>query len=204
MLIRLLLLLWPSLITATHQTSFPPDLTRDEASKAARYLVKSTKTGELSTIMADTAPVASGFPYSSVEYYVDDCTSSGDVLFFLATISTHAKNIRAGSNVSLSIRDLSHKRVRPMSRARISLFGELSRVDNDAEIDQAMKCFLKGHPDAKSWYIAHDFNVFVLHVTNTHYIGGFGDKHFIGWISGDLYHNSSALSVSHLVQQNTL
>jgi len=52
---------------------------------------------------------------------------------------------------------------------------------------------LDTHPDARHWGSFHDFHYYSLDISHLYWIGGFGDKHYVGWISGDLYGKAQPL-----------
>jgi len=68
---------------------------------------------------------------------------------------------------------------------RFSLLGYVERIpggDADAEL---ARCFVKAHPDARFWLPGnriHESHFVRLVVTQVYWIGGFGDRAFIGWI----------------------
>jgi hypothetical protein len=73
---------------------------------------------------------------------------------------------------------------------RFSLIGHLERIEggDDREGDVGSKlasCYVKTHPDAKYWLPGNRIHVahFVrLVVEQIYWVGGFGDRAFIGWI----------------------
>lgn len=127
-------------------------------------------------------------------------------------IATTFKNVAAGSPISLSI-----YQQRPgssvASQPRLSLLGKLksptqkewtkkeegnnegneeeeeSRVDEDTS-EELLKCFTKRHRDAKWWVPGskiHDSEWVEMDVEGVYWVGGFGDRAYIGWIPVDMW-----------------
>ena len=60
----------------------------------------------------------------------------------------------------------------------------LEKIEGDKLADVS-KCFVKQHPDAKYWLPGnsiHESEFVRLVVTQVYWIGGFGDRAYIGWI----------------------
>ncbi|KAI5921797.1 pyridoxamine 5'-phosphate oxidase-domain-containing protein [Camillea tinctor] len=76
---------------------------------------------------------------------------------------------------------------------RYNLLGYLEKVDDESRDDLAA-CFVKTHPDAKYWLPGNRIHAseFVrLVVTQVYWIGGFGDRAYIGWIPVEEWKNVS-------------
>ncbi|KAK5627064.1 hypothetical protein RRF57_002779 [Xylaria bambusicola] len=70
---------------------------------------------------------------------------------------------------------------------RFSLLGYIEKID-DVPAATLAECFVKKHPDAKYWLPGnriHESEFVRLVVTQIYWVGGFGDRAFIGWISSD-------------------
>ncbi|TPX46740.1 hypothetical protein SeMB42_g03577 [Synchytrium endobioticum] len=201
--------------------------TEREAAFAARQLLDSTIHAELSSIVKSSEkPNANGYVYGSLEYIAPDCTSNnGDVLLYLADMSMEGGNVQAdSSHVSLTIRDLTYyndsrdRKPGVMDRARLSLMGEVSVVPDELvricfslewqghkrlfpelQLPQVERCFFTVHPDAKYWKYAHVFRFWLLKPRDIYWVGGFGSRHYIGWIGIDLYRSET--SETKLVNQ---
>ncbi|KAI0522132.1 pyridoxamine 5'-phosphate oxidase-domain-containing protein [Xylaria bambusicola] len=68
---------------------------------------------------------------------------------------------------------------------RFSLLGYIEKI-NDMSAATLAECFVKKHPDAKYWLPGnriHESEFVRLVVTQIYWVGGFGDRAFIGWIS---------------------
>ncbi|KAI0010447.1 pyridoxamine 5'-phosphate oxidase-domain-containing protein [Xylariaceae sp. FL0662B] len=74
---------------------------------------------------------------------------------------------------------------------RYSLLGYIEDIDATSNADLSA-CFVKAHPDAKYWLPGNPIHVsqFVrLVVQQVYWIGGFGDRAYIGWIPVDEWKN---------------
>ncbi|KAI3396334.1 hypothetical protein diail_12300 [Diaporthe ilicicola] len=70
---------------------------------------------------------------------------------------------------------------------RFSLLGHLEDIAPESEADAAalQGCFLKSHPDARYWLPGnriHEAGWVRLVVDQVYWVGGFGDRAYIGWI----------------------
>jgi len=68
---------------------------------------------------------------------------------------------------------------------RFSLLGYIERIEGGDESKELAKCFVKTHPDAKFWLPGnriHESHFVRLVVKEVYWIGGFGDRAYIGWI----------------------
>ncbi|KAI3327207.1 pyridoxamine 5'-phosphate oxidase-domain-containing protein [Xylariaceae sp. AK1471] len=76
---------------------------------------------------------------------------------------------------------------------RFSLLGYVEKIDeNDVSTAALSDCFVKKHPDAKYWLPGNRIHVseFVrLVVQQVYWVGGFGDRAYIGWIPVDEWKN---------------
>ncbi|KAI0415752.1 pyridoxamine 5'-phosphate oxidase-domain-containing protein [Xylaria grammica] len=67
---------------------------------------------------------------------------------------------------------------------RFSLLGYVERI-NDVSAAALSECFVKKHPDAKYWLPGnriHESEFVRLVVQQVYWVGGFGDRAYIGWI----------------------
>jgi hypothetical protein len=148
-----------------------------------------------------------GVPLGLMDY-VADCEDEGNPTILAIKIATSFKNVAAGSNISLAQqwvpRYPPNKRIKssffdrllgrddtdyntPYSAAnlpRYSLVGYLEKIDSASAADLAA-CFVEKHPDSKYWLPGnriHESEFVRLVVTQVYWIGGFGDRAYIGWI----------------------
>lgn len=136
--------------------------------------------------------------------YIADCESDGNPTILAINIATSFKNVAAGSNITLSlqwtpphppssrIEALMGRKPAPYSAAnlpRFSLLGYLKKIaKEEVEASELGKCFTQLHPDAKYWLPGnsiHESEWVRLVVQDVYWIGGFGDRAYIGWISVD-------------------
>ncbi|KAK2608662.1 hypothetical protein QQS21_002773 [Conoideocrella luteorostrata] len=205
-----------------------------ESAVMGRRILALSKLGTLSTIFPNGSDRDAngqevrpggmeGQPIGLMDY-VADCEDEGNPTILALTIGTSFKNVRAGSNITLSMRwippypptkrmslvsrlsayvpfrsracpyntPLEHPEIPdtvPYSAAnlpRFSLFGYLERVHADADLASKMAtCYTAKHPDARFWLPGnhiHESEWMRLVVTHVYWIGGFGDRAYIGWI----------------------
>ncbi|KAK3298291.1 pyridoxamine 5'-phosphate oxidase-domain-containing protein [Chaetomium fimeti] len=93
-----------------------------------------------------------------------------------------------------------HDAALPYSAAnlpRFSLLGHLERIeggdDREGEVGAALaSCYVKSHPDARYWLPGnriHEAHFVRLVVEQVYWVGGFGDRAFIGWIPVEEWQN---------------
>ncbi|KAI8592438.1 pyridoxamine 5'-phosphate oxidase-domain-containing protein [Geranomyces variabilis] len=166
-----------------------------ESAALARQLVADATLGDISTVMSGPigdAKVAD-HPFVTPEYVADD--GNGNLLVYLVTWGTHAQNQKQNKAASISLASADFTRPPPTSRgsldeARVSLIGSLERISDDEEIAVARQVFLSRHPDAA--FFPHSTAYFRLVPAAIRWIGGFGDRHFNGWVPLDLYRGANA------------
>jgi hypothetical protein len=134
--------------------------------------------------------------------YIADCEETGNPTILAINIATSFKNVASGSNISLSLRWVppyppksrissfsSSSSELPYSAAnlpRFSLLGYLEKIpEQEVEEKGIAKCFVEGHRDARYWLPGnriHASEWVRLVVREVYWIGGFGDRAYIGWI----------------------
>ncbi|KAK0110124.1 hypothetical protein ONS95_002777 [Cadophora gregata] len=133
-----------------------------------------------------------GMPIGLMDYLAD-CEPTGNPTILAITIATSFKNVAAGSNISLSLTwtppsSSSHHQspYSPASLPRFSLLGYLEPISPSAITSLKLaQCFTAAHPDAKYWLPGnpiHTSEWVRLVVQEVYWIGGFGDRNYIGWI----------------------
>lgn len=184
-----------------------------EAALIARTLVNRESLTNVNTIRTtkNLDGSISQIPVSSMEYYVD-CDNDGNPYWLVVDIGSPFQNIRHGSSYSLTIRAGDHPqedqvddeypggiKLSPAGQPRINLFGELKNVTFTNPLDEIKlsACFIKRHPDAKFWLPStispHSSHWTKFIVKEAYFVGGFGDRAYIGTISGDHYHDANLL-----------
>jgi len=185
-----------------------------ESAIMARRILHVTPLGTLSTVFPSSSSShsleqrpsgLSGMPIGLMDY-IADCESSGNPTILAINIATSFKNVAAGSNITLSLqwtppyppksRIESTPDTVPYSAAnlpRFSLLGYLESISKEeVEAMELGKCFTKVHPDARYWLPGnpiHTSEWVRLVVTEVYWIGGFGDRAYIGWIPIDEWKN---------------
>jgi hypothetical protein len=174
----------------------------------ARRLLALSPTGVLSTIFPPSSkdslpnePHILSSPPSSVASapialpdYLADCEDIGNPTLLALSVSTSTRNAVAGSNVSLSIswwdtysRLTHHDPWSAANLPRASLIGYLEEMsDKDIELNDIVACYTGVHRDSRLWLpgdssAAHEGVWMRMVVQEVYWIGGFGDRNFIGW-----------------------
>jgi len=204
-----------------------------ESAVMARRILALTPLGTLSTVFPSSSqpidavenrPAGLGGMSIGLMDYIADCEGeSGNPTILAIKIATSFKNVRDGSNISLSL-DWTppyppSKRISlrswlglaasdpqlPYSAAnlpRFSLLGYLEPIDiaesqeasgtKERPDQELVDCFVKTHPDAKYWLPGnriHAAEWVRLVVQQVYWIGGFGDRAYIGWIPVEEWRN---------------
>jgi len=173
---------------------------RYESTVLGRRLLALSKTGVLTTVFpdnvtssrvpADVAHTPIGLPD-----YIASCEEpSGNPTLLALTVSTSTKNAMAGSNASLALSwwdeyvHITHKQ--PWSAAnlpRLSMTGYLEEMTaEEVKSKDVPGCFTKVHGDSVLWlpgkkWAAHKGLWMRFVVREVYWIGGFGDRNYIGW-----------------------
>lgn len=165
-----------------------------ESAVQARRILRLESIGTLSTVFPSTHTTeqrpsdVGGAPIGLMDYFGDCEPDTGNPTILAITIATSFKNVDAGSNITLSLRwhpqDTQWRS--PASLPRFSLVGRLEDIDVDAvEKAGVTACYVKYHPDAAWWLPGnriHESKWVRLVVEEIYWIGGFGDRAYIGWI----------------------
>ncbi|KAH9224979.1 pyridoxamine 5'-phosphate oxidase-domain-containing protein [Leptodontidium sp. 2 PMI_412] len=130
-----------------------------------------------------------GIPIGLMDY-IADCEPTGNPTILAITIATSFKNVAAGSNISLSLTWVpphpSSATYSAASLPRFSLLGYLEPISPSlVDTLKLAKCFTDTHGDAKYWLPGnpiHTSEWVRLVVEEVYWVGGFGDRNYIGWI----------------------
>ncbi|KZT22416.1 hypothetical protein NEOLEDRAFT_1097856 [Neolentinus lepideus HHB14362 ss-1] len=174
-----------------------------ESAVQARRIMHLSTIGTLSTVFPTTDALEDrpsglgGVPIGLMDYFADCEPETGNPTILAVDIATSFKNAAAGSNVTLSMRWVSpdsHSRVySPAALPRFSLVGYLEELsDEDVESGKIAECFVQHHRDAKVWLPGsriHRSRWVRLVVNDVYWIGGFGDRAYIGWIPVEVWRN---------------
>jgi Pyridoxamine 5'-phosphate oxidase len=175
--------------------------TVSESAVMARRILQLERIGTLSTIFPASKNLeqrpssVAGLPLGLMDYYADCEPDSGNPTILALSIASSIRNSDAGSNVTLSLRW--HPPVdRPYSAAempRFALFGYLEDISpEEVESQEIEECFGKHHPDSIFWMPGNriHFSYWTrLVVEEVYWLGGFGDRAYIGWIPMDIWHS---------------
>lgn len=176
-----------------------------EAANVARTLMNRESLADINTIAEYDGALV---PISSMEYYAD-CDNDGDPYWLALEIGLPMRNINAGSAFSWSIRvgdHAPHERVNttypgtvsqsPAGSPRAIYEGTIAPIKFSSrnQQEELEACFLDRHPDAKWWLpeaknSPHKSSWMKFTVNKVHFIGGFGDRAYIGVIDSDTYHS---------------
>jgi hypothetical protein len=165
-----------------------------ESAVQARRIMRLENIGTLSTVFPTSHTTeqrpsdVGGAPIGLMDYFGDCESDTGNPTILAITIATSFKNVDAGSNITLSMRwhAQDNKWRSPASLPRFSLVGRLEDIDMDAVNKLGVTaCYVKKHPDAAWWLPGsgiHESKWVRLVVEEVYWIGGFGDRAYIGWI----------------------
>ena len=116
-----------------------------------------------------------GYPFGSVAPYVVD--HQGMPVILISSLAEHTKNIIHNAHVSLVVfnneSDL-------QANARLTLLAKTEQTDKQNDLLRTR--YLRYIPQAETYFDAHDFSFYTLHITHGRYIAGFGK---MGWVEGD-------------------
>jgi putative heme iron utilization protein len=127
----------------------------------ARRLLRTGLTGSLATAGADGAPHVSFVTYA--------LRMDGAPLFLFSGLSAHTKNLAKEPRFALLVGDAPKAEGDPLDAPRVTLLGRLAK--SAAPADRAR--FLRRHPAAEMYAGFADFAIFVAHLADIHYVGGF-------------------------------
>ncbi|CAG8978106.1 hypothetical protein HYALB_00000779 [Hymenoscyphus albidus] len=141
-----------------------------------------------------------GMPIGLMDY-IADCEGTGNPTILAINIATSFKNAAAGSNTSLSLqwtpphppaKRISSLPTLPYSAANLPRFSILGYLEKMEDTEALRKCFVETHPDAKYWLPGnqiHRSEWVRLVVQDIYWVGGFGDRAYIGWIDASHWSN---------------
>lgn len=140
----------------------------------------------------------SGLPIGLMDYYASCAQRPWSPTLLALNIATTFRNTHAGSNVSFSLRWHPPANHPPSSNPytysaanmpRFSLEGYVEAIPaKEVKEDDIEACFLSKHAEAKAWSPGnqiHESWWARLVVQGVYWVGGFGDRAFIGWIPAE-------------------
>jgi hypothetical protein len=175
-----------------------------ESAAMARKILRLEKIGTLSTqfpipkhgeVAAEESRPTSveGLPFGLMDYFADCEPTTGNPTILALTIASSFRNVAAGSNITLSLRWHPHYThfYSAAKYPRFALVGTLEDItDEEAHAAGIKTCFSKYHPDSVVWQPGNRIHEarWVRFVTKEIYwLGGFGDRAYIGWIPLDVW-----------------
>jgi putative heme iron utilization protein len=132
--------------------------------RVTRSLLRRSRQGALATLMTD-----SGDPYCSL---VNVATApDGAPIILISRLAVHTKNVLADSRVSLMLDERAPGD--PLEGARIMLSGKAEQA-TDENREMLRRRYLNAHPSAADYADFADFSFFVVRLSGTHLVAGFG------------------------------
>ena len=170
-----------------------------EAASHSRYMVQN----EIQGVFATQYSKDTSYSYASLEDFAESHLQEGYPIFLLADISTCAINLMNNSKGSFtisvancSVDNYSGMPYDPLACYRITLLGEfVQQIEPVNMLDPNLLSFIKKHPAAHDWinHSGHIFHLWEFKFSEIHYIGGYGNIHYIGPIDLDLYFSSEPI-----------
>ncbi|KAL8832066.1 MAG: hypothetical protein Q9170_005033 [Blastenia crenularia] len=175
-----------------------------ESAVQARRILNLSSIATLSTVFPNNQEISpfenrpsdlAGAPIGLIDYYASCDPTPHEPTILAISIATSFKNARAGSNVTLSLRyhpPVNHPpsddiyTYSPANLPRFSLVGHVEPIaTTEVRKHHTDQCFFDSHPDAVAWRpgnAIHESWWARLVVEQVYWIGGFGDRAYIGWI----------------------
>jgi len=176
------------------------DFGRDESGLSARLLVNQADTGHLITIQSEKAGSLNvhNWPYGSIVDMADSAKHipgapfpSGAPFLLLSGLERSIINWKTEPKCSLSIQlpvSPPNDTTDAMMYPRVTLMGTLVPVSSSA-LSDVSAFYMTRHPMAQYWVDFADFHFYQFNISDIFTVGGFGDKHYIGWIDSESYLN---------------
>ena len=185
-----------------------------ESAIQARRILHLSSVATLSTVFPSSSALENrpadlaGVPIGLMDYYASCFPQPSHPTILAIGIATSFRNTAAGSNMTLSLRYHPPEdrppsddiyTYSPANLPRFSLVGHIEAI-SEMEVDKynVSRCFLEQHPDAEAWLPGnriHESWWTRLVVDEVYWIGGFGDRAYIGWIPVEEWHNVSTEDV---------
>jgi hypothetical protein len=175
-----------------------------ESAIMARRILRLERIGTLSTVFPhpktteDRPSSVAGTPLGLMDYFGDCEPDTGNPTILALSVASSVRNTEAGSNITLSLRW--HPPVdRPYSAAEMPRFALVGYLEDISEADADGKgvadCFAARHPDSVFWMpgnrIHHSYWTRLV-VEEVYWLGGFGDRAYIGWIPKEVWQSVTA------------
>jgi putative heme iron utilization protein len=154
----------------------PPAPAPTDAERA-RTVAADVRRAALATHALDPA----GYPFASTVNVVVD--AEGAPLTFVSTMAEHTRNLLKDARAGVLLAEEVAEGADALAQGRVTLLGDLERVEDPDARAAAREAFLAAHPSA--FYVDYgDFAPYRLAVRAVRWVGGFGR---MGWISPQEY-----------------
>jgi hypothetical protein len=172
--------------------------TIQESAVMARRILRLENIATLSTSFPEHSPDSrrpegvNGKPFGLMDY-IADCEATGEPTILAMPIASNFRNVAAGSNLTISLQwhPPTKTPYSPASMPRFALIGYLEKIDATPwEAARLGLCFGKSHPDSIVWMPGNRIHTSYwtrLVVQEVYWLGGFGDRAYIGWIPTDVF-----------------
>ncbi|TMP37972.1 HugZ family protein [Pseudoalteromonas rubra] len=147
---------------------------REQAVFEARQLLRHSTVCVMSTLSKNLA----GYPFGSVTPFMSD--DQGRLIFYIAGIAQHSRNLTADSRVCATIFDAAQSGDQN-EHARVTIVGDAAPVQDEEAADLLLR-YERHFPEAISYRQAHDFKLWRMEIKRVRYIAGFGQ---IFWLEAD-------------------
>ncbi|MCA9264861.1 MAG: DUF2470 domain-containing protein, partial [Planctomycetales bacterium] len=172
-----------------HAEGPPPEPGRMEPTHAerARTLVELGGNSTLATISAKHP----GYPFGSIMPYAAD--ADGCPLFLISSMAVHTRNLNSDGRATLLITQ--HAAGSPLGAGRVSLIGDVSKLEGEDQMQAAQSLYLAKHPESSQWLQYGDFSFYRLDVIDVYFVGGFG---VMGWVRAEDYRAAGPDPLCHV------
>lgn len=183
--------------------------TVQESAILARRILRLENIGTISTTFPDRThdtrrpESVNGKPFGLIDYFAD-CESEGNPTLLAMPIASNFRNVNDGSNMTMSLQwhpPVDH----PYSAAempRFALVGYLEAVrTSPIGAAKLVACFAKSHPDSVVWMPGNPIHTSYwsrLVVQEIYWLGGFGDRAYIGWIPLETFRNVTEEEIANV------
>lgn len=174
--------------------------TQSDAASYARYMVENGLDGVLSSQSADSP----AFSFASKEDFAECYMKNGFPIFLLADISETSVNLKQYPIGSFTIGanncteyDYDGMPYDPLACIRFTFLGEFFQHPYPSNgTEPQFLAFQEKHPAAMDWikFSGHEFYIWEFWFYQIHYVGGYGNLHYIGYIDPDVYYNATPVA----------
>lgn len=169
----------------------------EESGGLSRDLIHKSYYGTLATLQTAGAgnSQVSDYPYASIADFADEEPSTGKPLILLSDLERTVINLADEPKCSLhvistpeTIAQFEHPELYDvMTLPRTTLLGRLEIIPEGDELEAAKATYTAKHPKSKAWINFSDFHLYRMAIEDVYVVGGFGNDHYIGWMSPEQY-----------------